>query len=85
MSSILEFRTTPEGKAKAETHQDKMIKAFEHLIRKNRENNPLENCATVVGNAMNVLGDIHAFKHQADRSFNRITKKYHAWSAYGGH
>ena len=55
-----------------------MIKAFEHLIRKNRANNPLENCARVIGNAMNVLAELHVFKSKADESFFDINKKYPA-------
>ena len=71
-----EFCCSSQGKIVAEKHQDQMIKAFEHLIRKNRENNPLENCARVIGNAMNVLAELHVFKSKADKSFVDINKKY---------
>ena len=73
-----EFCCSPEGKAAAGKHQDIMVKAFEHLIRRNRENNPLEDCARVIGNAMNVLAEIHDFKSKADESFFDINKKYPA-------
>ena len=61
-------------------HQDTMIRTFDHLMRKNRPNS--ETAAVVIGNAIQILGDILLFKEEAANDFHRnfrITSDVNGW------
>ena len=60
-------------KAVTSHEQDVMIRAFDHVIRKNRDLG--KEAAVVIGNTMKVLADITEFKRESFQAYsNNILK-----------
>ena len=51
-----------------------MIRAFDHVVRKNRKNG--YEAAVAIGNAMDVLSDIEMFKVESYRDFHETVNKF---------
>ena len=54
--------------------QDVMVRAFEHVVRKNRPNG--YEAAVVIGNAMDILSDIELFKEESYRDFFKTVGRF---------
>ena len=58
----------------ATQEQDVMIRAFDHVVRANRPNS--SQAAVVIGNAMQVLADMHDFRRESAKEFDSNLSKY---------
>ena len=69
-----ESNVSEEGNLVATQEQDAMIRAFDHVVRANRPNS--FQAAVVIGNAMQVLADIHDFRRESAKEFDSNLNKY---------
>ena len=51
-----------------------MIRAFDHVVKSNRPNSA--QAAVVIGNAMQVLADMHDFRRESAKEFDSNLSKY---------
>ena len=58
----------------ATQEQNVMIRAFDHVVRANRPNSA--QAAVVIGNAMQVLADMHDFRRESAKEFDSNLSKY---------
>ena len=74
MAIILDPQATEATQKSAAREQDVMIRAFDHVVRKNRHDS--NQAAVVIGNASQALSLTHNYAEESVKEFRMNSKRY---------